>query len=309
MPSPATLVHQTALSTGTGNFALTKVNGKNDFATAFTTGGTNVFDYFISNRSAAEWERGTGHMATTSDLVRDTVIETNAGTTVAIDFTAGTKDVTNDVPALTQVRGTTAASSGAIAVFDTTAGNLLKHASVTLSTATMAPTTSAGVTLGTTALRFSAVHVSSGVGFPATQNDSADANTLDDYEEGTFTPALTFGGGSTGLTFSEQTGNYTKVGNRVTGRLRLILTSNGTSTGAAVVTGLPFTVGSTHTANINVDNYSSGAGVVPMATPASGGTTILLRLFTQSTGVQGSATNETVTDTAVIILLFAYEVA
>lgn len=104
MPAPANLVHQTATSTGAGNFTLAKVSGKNDFATAFTTGGTNVFDYFISNRDAAEWERGTGHMDTTAAMVRDTVIQTHAGTTVAIDFTAGTKDVTNDVPALDQAR-------------------------------------------------------------------------------------------------------------------------------------------------------------------------------------------------------------
>jgi hypothetical protein len=51
--------------------------------------------------------------------------------------------------------------------------------------------------------------------FPATQNASANANTLDDYEEGTFTPvladALTGGNTATG-TFSA---SYTKIGNVV----------------------------------------------------------------------------------------------
>lgn len=105
---------------------LTKVNGKQDFATAFTTGGTNVFDYFISNRDAAEWERGTGHMATTNTLVRDECYETSAGSTVRITFSAGTKDITNDVPAAQQVVATTVASSGSLVLFDTTAGNALK---------------------------------------------------------------------------------------------------------------------------------------------------------------------------------------
>jgi hypothetical protein len=129
MPVPANLVHQESVSTGTGNFTLTQVNGKNNFATAFTTGGSNVFDYFISNRDAAQWERGTGSMDTTAVLIRGDIIETSAGTTSAIDFSAGTKDVTNDVPARIQVRTlSTVASTGLFAVFDSTQGNLIKVA-------------------------------------------------------------------------------------------------------------------------------------------------------------------------------------
>jgi hypothetical protein len=56
-----------------------------------------------------------------------------------------------------------------------------------------------------------------GITFPATQSASSDANTLDDYEEGTFTPIL---GGSvsdpTGVTYTAQSATYTKVGNLVT---------------------------------------------------------------------------------------------
>jgi hypothetical protein len=99
MPNPANLVHQTSTTTGTGNFTLSTVNGKNSFSNAFSTGvTTNVFDYYISNRDAAEWERGTGHMSDATTLVRDTVKEsTNSNN--AVNFSAGTKDVTNDVPA------------------------------------------------------------------------------------------------------------------------------------------------------------------------------------------------------------------
>lgn len=128
MPAPANLVHQVSSSTGTGNLTLVKVNGKNDFATAFTTGGSDVFDYFISNRDAAQWERGTGAMDTTAVLVRNTILQNSAGDTNPIDFSAGTLDVTNDIPALTQVRGTTVGSSGQAAIFDTTGGNLIKGA-------------------------------------------------------------------------------------------------------------------------------------------------------------------------------------
>lgn len=77
--------------------------------------------------------------------------------------------------------------------------------------------------------------------FPATQSASSDANTLDDYEEGTFTPGVSFGGGTTGIAYSAQVGVYTKIGDRVFISARIALTSKGSSTGTALVTGLPFT--------------------------------------------------------------------
>jgi hypothetical protein len=49
--------------------------------------------------------------------------------------------------------------------------------------------------------------------FPATQNASASANTLDDYEEGTWTPTLTAGAGCSNL--SSNNCRYTKIGNVV----------------------------------------------------------------------------------------------
>lgn len=79
--------------------------------------------------------------------------------------------------------------------------------------------------------------------FPAVQVPSADPNTLDDYEEGTFTPGISFGGGSTGITYSVQQGSYTKIGRVVTFRGRITMTALGSSTGFARITGLPFVSG------------------------------------------------------------------
>jgi hypothetical protein len=84
-----------------------------------------------------------------------------------------------------------------------------------------------------------------GIAFPATQSASSDANTLDDYEEGTFTAALTFGGGNTGMTTSFNTGQYTKIGKQVAVNGLLALTNKGSSIGAAVISGLPFVNGNT----------------------------------------------------------------
>ena len=86
------------------------------------------------------------------------------------------------------------------------------------------------------------------VEFPATQNTSSDPNTLDDYEEVSFTPAVTFGGGSTGITYSIQSGTATKIGNRVYASGFLILTSKGSSTGAVKITGLPYTIANANNA-------------------------------------------------------------
>ena len=79
-----------------------------------------------------------------------------------------------------------------------------------------------------------------GITFPATQVPSADANTLDDYEEGTWTPAWSFStSGSVTLGISGAT--YTKVGRLVTIQCRIFTTAISSPSGNATITGLPFT--------------------------------------------------------------------
>jgi hypothetical protein len=76
-----------------------------------------------------------------------------------------------------------------------------------------------------------------GITFPATQSASSDANTLDDYEEGDFTPSITQGN-----TYSVRVGRYTKIGRVVNFYLNIECTI---TTGGGVqmsVSGLPFTV-------------------------------------------------------------------
>lgn len=77
--------------------------------------------------------------------------------------------------------------------------------------------------------------------FPATQVPNAGANILDDYEEGTWTPDLTFAGASVDLTYGERSGHYTKIGNFVHIRGSFTLTAKGSSVGAVNIKGLPFT--------------------------------------------------------------------
>lgn len=83
------------------------------------------------------------------------------------------------------------------------------------------------------------LQLKSGITFPATQVAATDVNTLDDYEEGTFTPTIV-GDTTAGVgTYVVQSGNYTKVGNLVTFRL-YVATSAHTGTGAMRINGLPF---------------------------------------------------------------------
>jgi len=79
-----------------------------------------------------------------------------------------------------------------------------------------------------------------GITFPATVSASSDANTLDDYEEGTWTPAVVGSTSAGTASYSVQNGKYTKIGNRVFVEARMDW-SGGTGTGVLRISGLPFT--------------------------------------------------------------------
>jgi len=73
-----------------------------------------------------------------------------------------------------------------------------------------------------------------GITFPASQNASSDANTLDDYEEGTWTASYNNG------TITSQSCQYTKIGRCVTATFAIQFTSSASTLGT--VSGLPFSV-------------------------------------------------------------------
>jgi hypothetical protein len=79
--------------------------------------------------------------------------------------------------------------------------------------------------------------------FPATQSASSDANTLDDYEEGTFTPVLNRTGTAPTISYASRNGRYTKVGNQVTIQVSITnITVSSAGTGDNSLSGLPFAV-------------------------------------------------------------------
>lgn len=86
--------------------------------------------------------------------------------------------------------------------------------------------------------------VNAGVKFPAAQAASSDANTLDDYEEGTWTPVLTFATpGNLSVAYSTQLGSYLKLGQLVWTSFHITTSAftHTTASGLLTITGLPFT--------------------------------------------------------------------
>jgi hypothetical protein len=81
-----------------------------------------------------------------------------------------------------------------------------------------------------------------GITFPATQSASTDVNTLDDYEEGTWTPAYSVASGSIAAN-SSTSGKYTKIGRVVYIWGYISYESNSGASGTVTITGLPFTSG------------------------------------------------------------------
>lgn len=103
--------------------------------------------------------------------------------------------------------------------------------------------TNASTIEGTSAFQFdgTTLTIPGQIKFPATQSASSDVNTLDDYEEGTWTPVLGGDGGTSGQTYTHQIGRYVKIGLLVFINARITFSAKGTITGSLQLQGLPFT--------------------------------------------------------------------
>jgi len=141
-------------------------------------------------------------------------------------------------------------SAGGVALTGDTAGNLVFQSAGT----TFATGNQYGIGLGTAV-------PSSGIGitFPGTQSASSNANTLDDYEEGDWTPVIAdaSSGGNTG-TFTNAGSTYTKIGRQVFIQVYMsaINTSGMTGSNTFFIRNLPFT--STMNAQGNFYSYRLG---------------------------------------------------
>jgi hypothetical protein len=103
-----------------------------------------------------------------------------------------------------------------------------------------------------------------GIAFPVTQYSSADANTLDDYEEGTWTPGFTRDTVPT-FVYGDRVGVYTKIGDAVAINGSLFVASvSASGSGLCYITGLPF-------AAKNLSSFSASGSVTYFDMIAGGG--------------------------------------
>jgi hypothetical protein len=149
-----------------------------------------------------------------------------------------------------------------------------------------------------------------GIDFSATPGTGTSA-LFADYEDGTFTPVLNFGGGTTGITYGTQAGRYTKVGRVVSISIYISLTNKGSSTGAAGISGLPFTVapvGGGQNQSGCIGYYFALALLtgMPMVRADSGSTTLA---FAQSGAANAGGVSDTnFTNTSVFTINLQYDV-
>jgi hypothetical protein len=116
------------------------------------------------------------------------------------------------------------------------------------------------------------IRAAQGVAFPATQVDATDANTLDDYEEGTWTPT---DGSGAALVLVVDHAIYTKIGRHVFGQAKI--TYPATASGAtAQINGLPFASAKQTAAAAGSDGgnvtwaFVSGSSISPEPVNAGG---------------------------------------
>ena len=129
--------------------------------------------------------------------------------------------------------------------------------------------------------------------FPAAQNASTNAQTLDDYQENSLATALGFGGSNTGMTAGATAVNttyITKIGNVVMINMESTITAKGSSTGDAAIA-LPVTANASGDAIIPIWFENMASGLTSMMGRIEGGSN-QMKLFKRDTDGEYTACTE-----------------
>jgi len=143
------------------------------------------------------------------------------------------------------------------------------------------------VELGDEGLAFTNLFLTGGIQF-----DSR-SSKLEDYEEGTFTPAVENGWGVLNPTYNTRSGYYTKVGNKVYIVFHIILSGGSLNGNKLQLNGFPFSVANTGVAESTLNGFfytASSQQATPMFVMASNGTTgsFVRRTTTNRTNFTGN---------------------
>tara|TARA_A100001388_G_scaffold240569_1_gene196415 strand:+ start:2406 stop:3068 length:663 start_codon:yes stop_codon:yes gene_type:complete len=167
---------------------------------------------------------------------------------------------------------------------------LVKTANATRVTVTDAATTVANTLTASTGITVSdgdiAMANGHGISFAATSDTGGmTSELLDDYEEGTFTPAFQGSTGSAGsYATSLASGNYTKIGDTVRIAIYIIVTNYGSWSGTAQVTGLPFTGKGAGSLGIAVSYFPADTRQAPVSAYIGGTTMIFPKAHNSQSG-------------------------
>lgn len=167
-------------------------------------------------------------------------------------------------------------------------------------TGVTASTGSVAVVLST-----SPVLVTPTLGVAAATSINFGTTALSVYTEGTWTISVAFGGSSTGVTSSTAVGDYTKIGNRTLFAGRLVLTSNGSATGTATVTGLPFAATSTTFSPPRL-NLTGAAATATQPQALIINSESVVRIYNFAAGSLTQYTDTDITDTTTLYIAGQY---
>jgi len=144
--------------------------------------------------------------------------------------------------------------------------------------------------------------------FPADQSASANANTLDDYEEGSYTPAIYAGQWPITANYNTRFGSYTKIGDNVSVNAFLALSNKGEPVGANLSINLPFTVGASGSCAV----VQTTIGVAPgqwIDAYAESSTAVVLFLKHSTAGFITNLDYNDIVDTSIFFIQANYKVA
>ena len=210
----------------------------------------------------------------------------------------GTQSITGDKLGLTAINANNIVNASItvsqLATSLNLATNNVQVSSIQSATGTPAITFAANgqMTLANTPLQLTGGQIV----FPATQISSADGNTLDDYEEGTWTPTLTYTGGNGNLSYVINDGTYIKIGKMVMFTCHLQFGETTASGYIDTINGLPFTSTARAGGGFNIDNMTGLTGGAQWQMLGSATTMIPTLSGTGTAGVisstnTGAATN------------------